>query len=353
MAFNDLKVKDQDFEGKNIQSIRGNMVTGRADELKRLFDAPAQEVLKEKINALIDYLCSTESASEIGAPQLDDRSGNTVAAQLNYIYHEMQDLYAGSIADNSIEDVKLSDKAGQIKARIAGVCKMLEMLDQAPNNSIVRWCNDDEKRFEHILTAIGALYVLNPEVGPEYGVLPVECGGTGADNAADARSILGAVSNAGDTIAGGLNIEAGSSGSGYTVRRTVDSNEYAAGLYVDSTGRAVVVHKTGNTLDCYMGLKSDAVNFSKKITVSGDGNFDGNLNINSLSASQTALYLTSGESDQYKACLYANNTGNIGIFDSANSKAILRYNADTGTITALAGISMSFSNGTLSINWMK
>ena len=48
MTIEELKVKDEDFAGRNIQSIAEDVVIGQADTLKRLFDAPAQEVLAEK-----------------------------------------------------------------------------------------------------------------------------------------------------------------------------------------------------------------------------------------------------------------------------------------------------------------
>ena len=56
MNFTNYKVSDEDFANNNIQSITENTVVGNAEELKRLFDAPAQEVMADKFNDLIDAL---------------------------------------------------------------------------------------------------------------------------------------------------------------------------------------------------------------------------------------------------------------------------------------------------------
>ena len=203
MGLTDLIIKDEEFKGRNIQSIKEDTVLGRAEELKRLFDAPAQEVLKEKINALIEYLSTEQSAKEIGTYELSDGSGTNVADQLNYLFHEMQSIYAGGIVDGSISDAKLSNAQGQIKQNVADHNKMMNELDLAPNNSIVCWKSyikvdgpDDPngietKCFAYIENNTGALFAADGITGPKFGLLPVSCGGTGANNSVSAKTNLG------------------------------------------------------------------------------------------------------------------------------------------------------------------
>ena len=85
MILNDLKVTQEDFKGKNIQSITENTVVGRAEELKRLFDAPAQEVMAEKFNGLIELLNSEEYVGLLRVPELEAGMGSDLAAQLAYL----------------------------------------------------------------------------------------------------------------------------------------------------------------------------------------------------------------------------------------------------------------------------
>lgn len=96
MTVNDLKVKTEDFEGKNIQSIGTDTVVGRAEEIKRLFDAPAQEVLAEKFNELIDFLASPEGGELICLPELAEGSGTTVAEQMAYLLEEIKNVTLGA-----------------------------------------------------------------------------------------------------------------------------------------------------------------------------------------------------------------------------------------------------------------
>ncbi len=199
MGIKDLKITEEDFKGRNIQSIEENIVSGRAEELKRLFDAPAQEVLKEKVNALIEYLATTEAGGEIGTPEISEGSGKTVAEQLSFLFREMQDVSAGSIADGSVEDSKLSNEKGQIKQNVADLNEVIEVLKEiAPHNSIVRWNSSAEfdgeddnvgtirKVFEYIAPEIGACHIADAEEDPKFGILPMECGGTGYAGLADA-----------------------------------------------------------------------------------------------------------------------------------------------------------------------
>ena len=119
--FIEKKLTDADFAGKNIQSIEGNTVIGQAAALKARFDSPAQVVMKEAFNALMDILESEDAAGSIGAPALSGTSGTTVGEQLKYLKELVAEAVLGQIADGSITDAKLSDAAAQIKARVSAL----------------------------------------------------------------------------------------------------------------------------------------------------------------------------------------------------------------------------------------
>lgn len=121
MSLEELKITEEDFAGHNIQSLTENTVIGQAEELKRLFDAPAQEVLREKINEILDYFMTTAAGEEIGTPAINGDSGETVAEQLRYLFQTIQELAAGIVPDGSVTDAKLSNAAGQLKAKVAAL----------------------------------------------------------------------------------------------------------------------------------------------------------------------------------------------------------------------------------------
>ena len=215
MAFTDLKIKDEDFKGKNIQSIDSDTVIGRAEELKRLFDAPAQEVLKDAVNALIDYLKSTGAGNELGTPELNEESGNTVAVQLHYLFNQMKEISLGSIHDGSIEDAKLSAGSGQIKESVEKLKKALKKLEvYAPHNALVRWSatlgedDTDEFCFDYINTDTGACFADGKNGDLEFGVLPMTYGGTNnakLNSAPEGAVVVKRISDSGNDYLGYTN----------------------------------------------------------------------------------------------------------------------------------------------------
>lgn len=117
-AFTDKKLTNTDFEGKNIKSISGNTVVGKAEELKALFDSPAENVIKERFNQLLDLLESEYAAGSIGIPEISPESGKTVREQILYLKEQLAEAVAGQIPDGSIGDEKLSNENGQLKSRV-------------------------------------------------------------------------------------------------------------------------------------------------------------------------------------------------------------------------------------------
>ena len=80
MAITDHKVKDEDFNGKDITKLpdKPSEAGMNATTLKERFDAGAKKVLSPRVNALIDELVSPGGAGNIGAKQIEGLSGYTV-----------------------------------------------------------------------------------------------------------------------------------------------------------------------------------------------------------------------------------------------------------------------------------
>lgn len=79
-----------------------------AEELKKRFDAPAEQLQKD-LNNLQEELEGVLSASKIGANTLDsnDTSENNVQAKLEKIRSEIQNTVLGQIPDSSIDKTKM------------------------------------------------------------------------------------------------------------------------------------------------------------------------------------------------------------------------------------------------------
>ncbi|MBQ4062173.1 MAG: hypothetical protein IJD14_04895 [Christensenellaceae bacterium] len=134
-AFTDKKLTNTDFEGKNIKSISGNTVVGKAEELKALFDRPAQEVVAQRLNQLLDLLESSEAAENIGIEPLHENTGTTLRAQLLYLESIIGEMTLGQIMNGSITDAKLSDADNAIKARVQAIYNDLENVKGTTSGS--------------------------------------------------------------------------------------------------------------------------------------------------------------------------------------------------------------------------
>ena len=123
------KIQDADFSGKDVAGIEGNTVVGRADWLKNQFDKAVKQVLTPRHNALIDDLVSTDAADQIGAQPLVPGGAETVGEQLGYLKEQISGAILSKIPDGTVTDAKLSDEAGQVKARLLEMEQQKASLD--------------------------------------------------------------------------------------------------------------------------------------------------------------------------------------------------------------------------------
>ena len=92
-----------------------------AEELKKRFDAPAEQLQKD-LNNLQEELEGVLSASKIGANLLDanDTSENNVQAKLEKIRSEIQNTVLGQIPDSSIDKTKMNPEYDNTLAKKDG-----------------------------------------------------------------------------------------------------------------------------------------------------------------------------------------------------------------------------------------
>ena len=92
MALNNRKILDTDVTTKGVVAAP-NILNGSAQQNKAIFDRLIREIVKERLNALIDDLTAVTGAGELGA-SVEGVTGNTVQAVLSALKAEV-DTKAG------------------------------------------------------------------------------------------------------------------------------------------------------------------------------------------------------------------------------------------------------------------
>lgn len=92
MALNNRKILDTDVTTKGVVAAP-NILKGSAQQNKAIFDRLIREIVKERLNALIDDLTAVTAAGELGA-SVEGVTGNTVQAVLSALKAEV-DTKAG------------------------------------------------------------------------------------------------------------------------------------------------------------------------------------------------------------------------------------------------------------------
>lgn len=100
MAFSDYKITDADISGKGVQS-QENKLTGSALENKKVFDKLITEVVKVKLNALIDALQAITAAAEIGV-DVEGLTATNLQEAIAEIFLIAQQATTGDITDGSL-----------------------------------------------------------------------------------------------------------------------------------------------------------------------------------------------------------------------------------------------------------
>ena len=111
MGLNDYKISGTDITGHGVQSAPDKL-TGTAAENKAVFDRLISEIVKARLNGLIDELLGSGGASGIGLASVPGLTGaETVQEALESIEQQLQEMTQGAVADASITAAKLASGA--------------------------------------------------------------------------------------------------------------------------------------------------------------------------------------------------------------------------------------------------
>ena len=107
MALIEQKITDAEIAAAGVQR-RPNKLTGTAQQNKAVLDALIKDLVKVKLNDLIDELTGANAASQLGVDTITGLSASTVQEALEAIVQAMVDITQGSVADGSITTAKLA-----------------------------------------------------------------------------------------------------------------------------------------------------------------------------------------------------------------------------------------------------
>ena len=121
MAF--TKITNADFNDNGALSMPNRpSETKSAQEIKRLFDAPAREVVAPAYNRLIDELEAETGAASIGAVAPTGASGNTVQEILNGVY--------GAISTAVVDVREIKEEIEDLSEEVGTFADDIETLQQ-------------------------------------------------------------------------------------------------------------------------------------------------------------------------------------------------------------------------------
>lgn len=106
MSLAENKITEAEILTHGVQS-QPNKLTGTAQQNKAVFDALVTELVREKLNGLIDALQAASAATDIGV-DLPAQQVTNVQAALAKAFEDMQGISQGSVADGSITAAKLA-----------------------------------------------------------------------------------------------------------------------------------------------------------------------------------------------------------------------------------------------------
>ena len=130
MALIDSKITDAEIAAAGVQS-QPNKLTGTAAQNKAVFDALVKNLVKGKLNDLIDALTGAGAAGQIGVDTISGLTVSTVQEALQAIVEAMADITQGSVADGSISTAKLAALAVTTAKLAAGAVTAEKLAERA------------------------------------------------------------------------------------------------------------------------------------------------------------------------------------------------------------------------------
>ena len=136
MSLANNKITNDEILANGVQS-QPNKLTGTAQQNKAVFDALITNLVKGKINGLIDGLNDASAAMEIGvdvseyAPDVSN-----LQEALEKIFVNLVDITQGSVADGSITAAKLANNLDYTAVNLdAKQVRMIYVQSAAPTSS--------------------------------------------------------------------------------------------------------------------------------------------------------------------------------------------------------------------------
>lgn len=130
MGFLDQKITQAEIAARGVQS-RPNKLTGTAQQNKLVFDALVTEVVRQKVNGLIDELLSAGAAAQLGVDTVTGIYADNVQDALEGIVKSMQDMTQGSVSDGSISRDKLGEQSVTTEKLAPGAVRESVLADGA------------------------------------------------------------------------------------------------------------------------------------------------------------------------------------------------------------------------------
>ena len=110
MSFTDQKITDEEIAAAGVQS-QPNKLAGTAQQNKAVFDTLIKNLVKVRLNALIDELLGVSAAGQIGIDSIAGYTAATVQEALEEIVEVIQDISAGGVAPGTVGPDELQPDA--------------------------------------------------------------------------------------------------------------------------------------------------------------------------------------------------------------------------------------------------
>ena len=130
MSISGQKITDEEIAAAGVQS-RPNKLTGTAAENKAVFDALVKDLVKVKLNDLIDELTGAGAAAQLGVDTVTGLSSDNIQDALEEIVQSLVDITQGSVADGSITSAKLASGAVDTGSMADGAVATAKLAAQA------------------------------------------------------------------------------------------------------------------------------------------------------------------------------------------------------------------------------
>ena len=102
MSISGQKITDAEIAAAGVES-QPNKLTGTAQQNKAVFDALIKNLVKVRLNALIDELVGANAAGQLGIDTIGAMTATNVQAALEELYNDLASASAANLTDGSVK----------------------------------------------------------------------------------------------------------------------------------------------------------------------------------------------------------------------------------------------------------